>query len=137
ASPKTNAEKPKDPYQSFREKLKVFEAQNTNVPPSQAASGWLVLADDFQKTSGEHHAAAGRGFPAVKMLQFDEVVNVLPPPAAWPELERAIENRAPAEATADRKRELGLRLIAHTLTKNTSSRAEDLKSLALLAKKSG
>src|SRR5437867_12694317 len=91
ASPKSNAEKPKDPYQSFREKLKVFEAQNTNVPPSQAASGWLILADDFQKTLGEHHAAAGRGFPAVKMLQFDEVVNVLPPPAAWHELERAIE----------------------------------------------
>src|SRR5205823_11636818 len=34
------------------------------------------------------------------------------------------------------KRELGLRLIVHTLTKNTGKRAEDLKALDTLAKKS-
>ena len=64
-------------------------------------------------------------------------MNVLPPPAAWAELEKAVEARPPTEARDGQKRELGLRLITPTLTKNTARRTEDLKALDALANKGG
>src|SRR5438067_1390015 len=52
ASPKS-LEKKEDPNQPFRDKLKAFQLQNTNLPPSQAAAQWLALVDEFEKQSGD------------------------------------------------------------------------------------
>ena len=98
ASPKPAQEKTKDPYEPFREKLKAFQAQITNLAPSQAATQWLALVDDFQKASGEDRDSMRRGLGTLRPLQFEEVMKVLPPPAAWVELEKAVEARSPTQA---------------------------------------
>src|SRR5258707_10268687 len=134
ASPKPT-EKSKDPYEPLREKLKAFQAHGANLPPAQAATQWLVLLDDFEKESGELSGSRRRGLSAGRPLQFDDVMKVLPPPTTWTELESAVEARSSAQAKGGEKRELGLRLIVHTLTKNTAKRTEDLLALDTLAKK--
>jgi tetratricopeptide (TPR) repeat protein len=136
ASPKPK-EKTKDPHEPFREKLKAFQAQSTNLPPAEAATQWLALVDDFEKESGESAGSIHGGFRPGRALQFEEVVKTLPPPATWVELEKAVEARSPTPSKADEKRELGLRLMVHTLTKNIPRRAEDLKALDALARKGG
>src|SRR5258706_7810450 len=90
ASPKPK-EKSKDPHEPFREKLKAFQTHGTNLPPAQAATQWLALVDDFEKESGESLGSMRRGLGAGKPVRFDEVMRVLPPPAAWVELEKAVE----------------------------------------------
>jgi len=48
ASPKPQ-EKSKDPQAPFRDRLKAFQSQSTNLPPAQVATQWLALVDDFGK----------------------------------------------------------------------------------------
>ncbi len=134
ASPKPK-EKKDDPYQPFREKLEVFQSQSTNLPPAQAAAQWLALVDEFETQSGESLNRMRSGSRFLIPLQFSDVLKVLPPPSAWSELEKAVEARPAAEGGAKQKKELALRLIAHTLTRNTARRAEDLKALDAMAKK--
>src|SRR5260370_33100212 len=43
-SPKPK-QKTKDPYEPFREKLKAFQVQSTNLPTPQAAAQWIGLVD--------------------------------------------------------------------------------------------
>src|SRR5438094_684371 len=52
-APSKPREQRKDPYEPFREKLKVFQAQSTSLPAAQQATQWLALVDDFEKQSGE------------------------------------------------------------------------------------
>jgi tetratricopeptide (TPR) repeat protein len=130
ASP-TAKEKPKDPYAQLREKLKAFETEGGKLPPGEAAKQWLALVDEFGKQSDK--AGAGR---AARPLQMEDVMRALPPPAAWKDLEGAIEARATSSGKNEEKRMLGLRLIAHTLTQNSVKRTEDLKALGALAKRS-
>src|SRR6266446_3320324 len=67
ASPRPK-EKSKDPSEPFREKLKAFQAQSTNLPPAQAAEQWLALVNDFEKTSGELLGPMRRGLGAGQPL---------------------------------------------------------------------
>src|SRR5437762_9428152 len=53
AAPK---EKSQDPYSPFREKLKAFQSQSTNLPPAQAATQWLALVEEFQNQSSQSRA---------------------------------------------------------------------------------
>src|SRR5437016_11481169 len=88
ASPKPK-EKPKDPNAPFREKLKAFAAESTNLPPSAAATRWLALVEEFEKVSTDSTGLPpGSGLNAVRPLQFDDVMKVLPPPGTWTELEK-------------------------------------------------
>lgn len=134
ASPKPK-EKKEDPTKPFRDKLEAFEAQVTNLSPAQAATQWLALVDEFDKQSGDSMTRTRSGFMFGLALQFNDVLKALPPPPAWGELEKAVEARQTVEAKAKQKRELALRLIAHTLTGNAPRRAEDLKTLDAMAKK--
>jgi len=133
ATPKPK-EAEKDSHGPFRERLKSFAVQSTNLPPSQAATQWLAFTEEFEKEFGRDIASPRLRSRVEKGIQFDEVMNALPPPAAWEELAKAVEARPAVAAKGKEKRELGLKLIAHTLTRNTSKRAEDLKALDALAK---
>src|SRR6266404_2788893 len=133
-APSKSKEASKDPYAPFRDKLKAFASQSTNLPPDQAARQWLGLVDEFEKESVRIAGSARRGPWAGRPVQLEEVLEVLSPPASWAELEKAVEARSAAAAKGEQKRELGLRVIAHTLTGNTPKRAEDLKALDALAK---
>ena len=74
------------------------------------------------------------GSSLVRPVQFDEVMKqVLPAPAVWPALEKEVEA---ATNKVESARIVGLRLIVHTLTKNTAKRAEDMKALDRVAKTS-
>src|SRR6185436_20158681 len=115
-------------------KLKAFESLSTNLQPSESATQWLAFVDGFAEAAAVLREPGPARFRAGRTLQFDEVMRVLPPPKVWAELEKAVEARSAASDKAGKKRELGLRLVAHTLTQNTSKRAEDLKTLDTLAK---
>jgi tetratricopeptide (TPR) repeat protein len=132
-SPKAK-EKKEDPSRPFRDKLKAFEKQSTNLPPGQAASQWLALVDEFENLSGDSMDRFRGGSRFVLPLQFNDVLKAIPQPSAWGELEKAVEARPAAEARAKQKKDLGLRLIAHTLTGNSARRAEDLKALDAIAR---
>src|SRR5205807_2760054 len=94
-------EKPKDPYAPFREKLKAFAAASTNLPPAAAAAGWLALLEEFEKISTDPAALTHSSSPrAVRPLQFDDVMKVLPPPGTWTELEKVVEARSPSTTRA-------------------------------------
>lgn len=121
----------KDPFAAFREKLKEFGESVSNRPPEEVAKGWLALIDDYDVESAERV----RGNALVRPVQFEEVMKVLPEPTVWPALEKEIEARA-ATNKVETARMVGLRLIAHTLTKNAAKRAEDMKALDRVAKTS-
>jgi hypothetical protein len=101
-SPKPQ-EKKEYPDQPFRDKLNAFESQNTNLPPAQAAGQWLELVDEFEKQSADSMSRLRSGSGFALPLQFSEVLKALPPPAAWNELEKAVEARPATGAKAKQK----------------------------------
>jgi tetratricopeptide (TPR) repeat protein len=119
------------PAEQLRADLKTFSAQSADLPPSVAASTWLALLDR-QAQLAENPTVRRLG--QVMPLQFAEVLEVLPAPAAWPELARQVDARAVGDAT-EANRQLGLRLLVHTLTGDDSRRSDDLAALEQAANK--
>ncbi len=60
-APSKSKETSKDPYAPFRDKLKAFASQSTNLPPDKAARQWLGLVDEFEKESVRIAGSARRG----------------------------------------------------------------------------
>lgn len=107
-----DAAKPLSDAEQFRADLTNFVSRSRSQAPEVAAREWLALVDRLEKMSG------GAAFQPGRMdqppPQFMEVLNVLPPPAAWEALGRAIAAR-PAPAALKDAREFGLRLLGHAL----------------------
>src|SRR5262245_11367905 len=98
-------EKPKDPYAPFRDKLKAFASQSTNLPPDQAAQQWLALVDELEKESVRIASSARLGPRAGRPVRLEEVLDTLPPPSSWAELEKAVEARPATTSKGEQKRE--------------------------------
>jgi tetratricopeptide (TPR) repeat protein len=121
--------KPPSETARLRADLTNFTARVATLPPAEAARGWLALADRFDKLPVDF-----TGMNRERPLEPMELLHALPPPAAWAELARAIEARPKPEKLADIS-EVGLRLLAHTLTGNRAAQTSDLALLEpLLAK---
>ena len=85
---------------------------------ADAAKGWLTLLDRGSTLT----PARGRRYdPASQPLTPEDFVAALPPPAAWPELAKAVAAR-PAGKGNQEVKEIGLRLLAATLTGDTAAK---------------
>ncbi len=134
AADQTNAPLPvKQPSKAFllRADLTNFNARAATLAPVNAAREWLALADRFTKTPQQFDPTAEDD---TMPLQPTELIQVLPPPAAWDALTSAIEAR-PAPAALKDAPEFALRLLTHTLSGNHAAQAKDLASFeTVLAK---
>lgn len=121
------------PTAQLRADMKSFAKQSATLTPPEAATQWLALVDRFIQLTASAADSFGQTGDT-QPLQPQELIEALPPPGAWTELAKAIESR-PSGQDADAVHQVGLRLLAHTLTGDTVKRQEDLNTLQSLAAK--
>lgn len=104
-------------FPHFSKQLSAYQKAMGHLAPEEAAKEYLRLCDEFFQNSASYPERRARD--AFTPTAF------LPPPSAWPALKEAILVRPPADLddTAAQFsatiRELGLRLLAATLTADT------------------
>jgi len=123
----------KDESAKLRDDLKSFRESVTNLAPADAAQHWLDLVDRVIKMQRQQ---AQNYNPNYIPIQAADVLDALPPPAAWSELAKAIAARPPAKS-GEEGPELGLRLLAATLTGDTAGRNREISDLQAKAKEAG
>lgn len=123
------------PHAVLRTELEAFRAERTQLEPAEAARRWLEFADRIAKIAPSSPARSrASADPHQRPVDDGELIESLPPPAAWPELARAISARLPAKDTLP-LRELGLRLLASELTRDSEARKRILVEFQGLADK--
>ena len=128
---KEEAKEPADENARLRKDLDDFRKKVGSLPPAEAAKGWLDLVDRRAKLSPESLRDNGRFSMPVRA---QELIAALPPPAAWTELRKAVESR-PAARGREEIRDIGLRLLVSTLTRDTAARAKEIVALQAKAEK--
>lgn len=131
---RTNSEtEASSPTKQLRADLKAFQKQSAALPPAEAAKQWLVLVDRFTpitEAPADFFQRPGKDKP----LDPQELLEALPRPAAWAALAKAVESRPQGEGV-QALRQLGLRLLAHTLMGDVAKRQADLAALEELGAK--
>ena len=104
--------KPMSEAAKLRLELTNFTARASSLAPALAAQEWLALVDRLLASPvlGRLSSDEENSMP----LQVEELFSALPPPAAWPELSRAIAAR-PGPASLKEAREFGLHLLGQAL----------------------
>ena len=129
----TNAEAPSE-IALLQLALEAFTKSGPTLTPEAAAGQWLGLLD---RQTGLPPETLRRGMSrgaGQDNFHPQRLWEALPPPAAWPALRQAIEAR-PAAKGAKAARELGLRLLVHTLVADRPAQTNDLAQMeALFAK---
>jgi len=126
------ADKPKatDPVAAFREDLRPFRERVATLPPKEAATRWLALVERFLQLKPNPEAVDLNFEP----MQFQEVLEAMPPPAAWNDLAAAIAaRRVPAGKPS--AVDTSLLLLAHVLQGNADAQWRDLAALEAMATK--
>lgn len=118
-----------DGQAQFRADLKAFSQNSTNLSPDDAAREWLDLADRAPKVVRQGEQDFNPSFQPI--TEFD-LVGALPPPADWDALVRQISARPPAKGIAE-LREIGLGVLAATLTGDVHQRDLELTNLESMA----
>lgn len=121
------------PAAKLSQDLREFAGKVAGLPQADAVTGWLALADRIFALMGNPESMSGRDGSGNYVT---DLLEALPPPAAWEALGQAIEAR-PAVKGGREIQELGLRLLGHILNGQTESRGKDLSALEALAKKAG
>jgi tetratricopeptide (TPR) repeat protein len=109
----------------LRDDLKAFSQTATNLAPADAAKQWLDLVDRAAKIQQQ---SARNYNPSITPLEANDLLGVLPPPATWGGLAKAIAAR-PAAKSGEEIRETGLRFLAATLTGDTEGRNREIANL--------
>ncbi|HTQ29736.1 MAG TPA: hypothetical protein VMI53_00865, partial [Opitutaceae bacterium] len=122
---KPNEKHEKDEPSKLRDDLKLFGQISVHLAPAEAATRWLELVDRAAKIQRQ---SAQNYNPSVMPITADDLMNVLPPPAVWNELAKAIAMRPPAKDGGD-VREAGLRLLAATLTGDAAGRSREITNI--------
>jgi tetratricopeptide (TPR) repeat protein len=130
ASAKTEPDKKDDPHSLLRQQIKEFGEKVNSMPPAEAAQGWLALVDQVVKLARE----ADRLERPQEPVGADDLIRVLPPPAAWDALGQAISKRPAAKGSAQ-VTEFGLQVLAHTLNGNPAAREKAIAQLQEMAEK--
>jgi tetratricopeptide (TPR) repeat protein len=120
----------KDEAAILRDDLKTFSLSETNLAPADAARHWLELVDRAIKI--QRHRPQDYNRTSVP-IQAADLLAVLPPPAVWNELSKAIAARPPAR-NADEVPKAGLRLLAAALTGDAAARNREFAALQVKAK---
>jgi tetratricopeptide (TPR) repeat protein len=113
----------------LREDLKAFSASVKNMPPADAAKGWVALVDRAIKAHKNMQNFQSGQIP----LQSTDLLGALPPPADWPALAEAVTNR-PAVKGSGGVQEMGLRFLVFTLTGNMAAREAEITNFEANAK---
>jgi len=124
---------PPSPQRQWRADLKSFQTNAPALAPAEAAAQWLKLLDRFTQLPDSRNGF-GRFAGRDEMPTPQELMEVLPPPATWPELARQVEQRPTGEGMAGLQ-QTGLRMLVHTLTGDAAHRREDIAALQVLAAK--
>jgi tetratricopeptide (TPR) repeat protein len=124
------AKREKEASAQLRDDLASFRESVTNLAPTNAAQGWLDLADRAVKV--QQHQMQNYNQLSVQ-IQPDEVLGALPPPLAWNALAQTIAARPPARSGGE-IREGGLRLLAAVLTGDIAGRNKEIADLQAKAK---
>ena len=127
--PANSSEVKISPARQLRVDLKAFGEKSAALPPSVAATQWLGLVDRFASL-GDDRSFQGMDEPV--SINIRNLVEVMPGPAAWPDLAREVDARPSGEG-ADAVRQLGLRFFVHTLTHDTAQRTKDLAAIEKMA----
>ncbi len=109
--------------------LQAFAATAAQLPPKDAARQWLALADRAAKTKSQDRA---RAYSDYGQAAASDLFAALPPPAAWPELARAVSARPPARGNGE-IREIGLALLAALLVGDTNATSQVITRLSAKA----
>ena len=112
-----------DPVADLKQRVKDFGEKSAALPPEQAARTWVDLADRFVALA----VKPPKGLSESQPSGFAEIVAVLPPPAAWPALERIVAARQPHKTKS--QRDLTLLLLAHVLNEKKTEQWKDLAAL--------
>jgi tetratricopeptide (TPR) repeat protein len=121
-----------DPQADFRKQIADFGTKVRTMPAPEAAKGWLGLFDQLGKARPQDPYNQVRN-SKVRPVTLNDVMEVLPPPASWAELEKAVLAR-PAAKGKEAQRENGLKLLVHTLNGNTTARQAVIQELEKQAK---
>src|ERR1051326_741871 len=120
------------PTAQLRADLKAFSQTSGTLKPAEGAEQWLKLLERFRKS--EELPMPGRRRPDAMPIEVREVIEALPPPPCWGEVEKSVDSR-PAGEGAEALQTLGLKLLAHTLNGHKEKRSGDLSTLQGLAAK--
>lgn len=121
-----------DDQAKFRAELRTFSRISTNLAPAEAAKQWL----DFVDRAGVIARQAQQNANPSPQVSGSDLVGALPPPAAWDVLARDIAARPPATGN-DHIQEIGLGLLAATLTGNVQKRNLEITNLETMANNAG
>lgn len=114
--------------------IESFKKRSASLSPEEAAQQWLKLLEQQLNLSPMELQPNLVNRQAPEIFRPDEIWNALPPPAAWDALRKEIEAR-PQPKGMGATRELGLQLIAHTLTADHAAQTNDLARMEALAAK--
>ena len=114
---------PVDDRTILRNELKAFPQTVTHLAPVEAAHRWLEFVDRAGKLQREP-------------IRAEEILAALPPPAAWPELAKAIAARPPAKS-GEEIREAGLQFLAATLNADPAAQSRVFTALYAKSKDGG
>ena len=112
------------PVAQLRTDLTGFATRAGTPAPAAAANEWLALADRLAKIYAQRQNADDEVYAPP---QFSELLAVLPPPAAWDEIAKAVAAR-PAPAAMKDAREFGLRMLGAALTGDRAALAAQVEA---------
>ena len=111
--------------------IESFKKQSASLKPEEAAQQWLKLLDRQLGLTPESQMS---GYQGRGTFNPRDIWGALPPPPTWNALRQAIEARPPQKGP-NVPRELGLKLIVHTLAADRTAQTNDLAQLGALAAK--
>ncbi len=118
--------KPADEQSRLHDELKTFRQSVTQLAPAEAAQRWLEFVDRARKPQPQ----SARNYNAASApVTAEDLLGALPPPPAWSELAKAIAARPPSKSGDDNAGEVGLRLLAATLTSDSEARNQVITNL--------
>jgi len=109
--------------------LKTFTQTSGSLPAPEAARRWLELVDRAVKVQSHTRA---NDYMNYGRNDANALLAALPPPAAWPDLARAVAARPPARNNGE-IREIGLRFLAALLTGDTNAQSQVISQLSAKA----
>lgn len=130
----TTQPKPLSPLSQLREDLKAYQTNAIALPPAGAAAQWLKLLDRFVQLPDNRANYYERHNAEDEPMSAEKLIAALPAPSAWPELARQVEQQ-PAGEGIGALRQIGLRMLVHTLLGDPLHRREDITALQGFAAK--
>lgn len=113
--------------QDWPKAIGELPAQLAKLAPPQAAADWLKIYDAWVADFANHASSA-------RHVTFQNLIDTLPAPAAWPELVKLIDARPIPDESQARIREILLRILGHRLLSQSDQVRRNLDQALQLSK---